>query len=240
MSEDTFVEAEIWSVARTNQGNAVLIRPIGADVAVPIFIGPLETQSIVIGLGGVQVPRPLTHDLAVNLIAACGRKVTRVEISDLKEGTFYGRIVLDSASGEEAIDSRPSDALAIAVRVKCRVFIAEHVVEEAGVPVELMAPKGEADSEGLPEGPSDLADLGMDAPAMEASEEFDILGGQGVSSLAGSDPGRARQDPEGRGGERMNEERRRLIEALEQAVANEDYEAAAVIRDRLRELEDEL
>ena len=57
------VEAEIWTIARTDQGNAVLVRPIGSESAVPIFIGQLEAQSILIGLGNVPMPRPLTHDL---------------------------------------------------------------------------------------------------------------------------------------------------------------------------------
>ena len=61
------VEAEIWTIARTDQGNAVLVRPIGSESAVPIFIGQLEAQSILIGLGNVPMPRPLTHDLFITL-----------------------------------------------------------------------------------------------------------------------------------------------------------------------------
>ncbi len=236
MSEDTFVEAEIWSVARTNQGNAILIRPVGADVAVPIFIGPLETQSIVIGLGGVKVPRPLTHDLLLSVLAYCGKKISRVEISDLKEGTFYARLVMEGKGGEDCVDARPSDALAVAVRAKCRVFIAEHVVEEAGVPVDLLMPERQ---EGVAGNAEDAA-MGMDgdAPAMEAAEDLDVLGGQGLSGIITrpeTDGGLPRKSEPS-----MEEERRKLMEALERAVTEEDYEAAAVIRDKLRELEDEL
>jgi bifunctional DNase/RNase len=61
------VEAEIWTIARTEQGNAVLIRPIGSESAVPIFMGQLEAQSILIGLGSVPMPRPLTHDLFIKI-----------------------------------------------------------------------------------------------------------------------------------------------------------------------------
>src|SRR5512137_854689 len=60
---EMLVPAEVWTVAKAEQGNAVLVRPLGLDVAVPIFIAPLEAQSIMIGLGSVKMPRPLTHDL---------------------------------------------------------------------------------------------------------------------------------------------------------------------------------
>jgi len=138
MAEETFVEAEIWTVAQTDQGNVVLVRPKGSEIAVPIFIGQLETQSILIGMGGVEVPRPLTHDLLLNLLNALGVLISRVEIHDLREGTFYARLVLVFQSREIVVDSRPSDAIGLAVRSLCPVFIAESVVEEAGISVNLV------------------------------------------------------------------------------------------------------
>ena len=135
------VEAEIWTIARTEQGNAVLVRPIGADSAVPIFIGQLEAQSILIGIGNVPMPRPLTHDLFVLLFKRLGVSVDKIEITSLKEGTFFSRIILHYEEEEISVDSRPSDALGIAARTKCPLFIDERIVDEAGVPLSTITKK---------------------------------------------------------------------------------------------------
>ena len=88
------VEAEIWTVARTDKGNAVLVKPVGSDRAVPIFIGQLEAQSILFGLASVPVPRPMTHDLFISVLEKSNITIDRVEITDLKDRTFYSRLVL--------------------------------------------------------------------------------------------------------------------------------------------------
>ena len=196
MEGQTFVEAEIWTVAQTDQGNVVLVRPKESDLAVPIFIGQLETQSILIGMGGIEVPRPLTHDLLLSLLSTLNAEMTRIEIHDLREGTFYARMLLRVEGREIVVDARPSDAIGVAVRARCPVFIAESVVEEAGISVNLVAGLhlGEAES------PSPEA-AGAIAPA---SSEGEVA---------------------------------RLRAELEAAVADENYERAAEIRDKLRELE---
>jgi bifunctional DNase/RNase len=133
------VEAEIWTIAQTEQGNAVLIRPLGSDISVPVFIGQFEAQSILIGYGEVVIPRPLTHDLLLNLIHRLGLELVRVELYDLRDSTFYARLILSgkgfSGNRSLVLDSRPSDAFALVVRSKCPVFISQKVVEEAGIPV---------------------------------------------------------------------------------------------------------
>ena len=137
------VEAEIWTIARTDQGNAVLVRPIGGETAVPIFIGQLEAQSILIGLGSVPMPRPLTHDLFLNLFSMIGIELQRVEITALKEGTFYAQLILSRDDDELIVDARPSDSIGIAVRAKCPVYIDEAVVDEAGISVSAVTSGGE-------------------------------------------------------------------------------------------------
>ncbi len=127
------VEAEIWTIARNEQGNAVLVRPLGSDSAVPIFIGQLEAQSILIGMGNVPMPRPLTHDLFLTLFKRLKAEVERIEITSLKEGTFFSRIIIKFEEEEHIIDARPSDALGIATRCKCPIFIDEAIVDEAGI-----------------------------------------------------------------------------------------------------------
>lgn len=133
------VEAEIWTVARTDKGNAVLVKPVGSDRAVPIFIGQLEAQSILFGLANVPVPRPMTHDLFISVLEKANIAIERVEITDLKERTFYSRLILRQGMKKIVVDSRPSDSLGIASRVHCPVYIAESIVDEAGVAVNLIA-----------------------------------------------------------------------------------------------------
>ena len=128
-------EAEIWGVAETADGYMIFIKPLKSRYSVPIFIGQLEAQAILIGFGGISISRPLTPDLLLNLIKEANFTLYRVEINDLREQTFYGRLVLKKrVSGKELIlDCRPSDALALAVRSKIPIFIAEKVVKEAGI-----------------------------------------------------------------------------------------------------------
>lgn len=130
------VEAEIWTVAKTDQGNAVLVKPVDGDKAVPIFIGPLEAQNILLGLSEVDIPRPLTHDLLLSLLTTLGARLVRVDIHTLAEDTYYSNIVLEHAGRRYEIDARPSDSLALAVRADCPIYIDLDMVEESGVSLE--------------------------------------------------------------------------------------------------------
>ncbi|MDR0449831.1 MAG: bifunctional nuclease family protein [Treponema sp.] len=139
---DDMLEAEIWTVARTFQGNAVLLRPLGSDTVVPVFIGQLETQPILLGLGDVKVKRPLTSDLFLEILRRLGCALFRVELHEIRDNTFYARLLLSGRGYSEAkpliLDSRPSDAFALAARCKCPVYVAPSVLEKAGVPAELI------------------------------------------------------------------------------------------------------
>ena len=129
------VEAEVWTVAHTEQGNVVLIKPLGSDSAVPIFIGQIEAQSILIGLGNVPMPRPLTHDLFLNVLDESKIVLERVEIIDFKNDTYYAQIQLKHGMKKLVIDARPSDSIALAVRKKCPIFISEDIVNDTGIPL---------------------------------------------------------------------------------------------------------
>jgi hypothetical protein len=192
------VPAEVWTVAKAEQGNAVLVRPLGLDVAVPIFIAPLEAQSILIGLGSVKMPRPLTHDLLITVMENLEASVNRVEITALKEGTYYAKLILESSGSEIAIDARPSDCLALAVRMKCPIYIDEAVVDEAGISVKMVEEKNrEARQEESSEAPT--------IPEMPPlAQEAEMAG---------------------------------LRKRLDAAIEEENYEEAARLRDRIRELE---
>jgi bifunctional DNase/RNase len=132
------VPAEVWTVAKAEHGSAVLIRPVGSDVAVPIFIGQAEAQAILIGLGSITIPRPLTHDLFIATLRHLKTEISRVEITELKNDTFFARLIVTHKGNDISIDSRPSDCIALAVRVKCPLFIDEFVVDKAGISVNVV------------------------------------------------------------------------------------------------------
>ena len=134
------LQAEIWTIAQTREGCAVLLRPRGKNVAVPIFVGQLEVQSILIGKEGISLPRPLTHDLFIQLIDSLNLVLERAEIHELKNNTFHARLVITGDEhGREnplILDSRPSDAFGLAARRKCPIFISADIVKETGIPLD--------------------------------------------------------------------------------------------------------
>jgi len=130
------IQAEIWTVAKTEQGNAVLLRPRGSSVVVPIFIGQIEAQSILIGMGNVQMPRPNTHELMMNIFQDMDLILEKIEIPDIQEGVFRATLFLKNNLESLTKDSRPSDALALAVRQNCPIFLADSVIDEAGIPLD--------------------------------------------------------------------------------------------------------
>ena len=119
---------------------ALILKEINGNRRLPIIIGAFEAQSIALEIEGIKPPRPLTHDLMKNIIDALGFQVSEVTISELRDGTFYARLLLDNSVNEE-IDSRPSDAIALAVRFGVPIFVAEDVMTEAG-----FIPEGEEET----------------------------------------------------------------------------------------------
>jgi bifunctional DNase/RNase len=108
----------------------VLLRDSGSDRFLPIWIGAVEATAIAFAQQGVQPERPLTHDLLRDVIAALGRTVTRVDITDLRDGIFYAELVFDNGV---SVSARPSDAIALALRTGSPLFAADHVLDEAAV-----------------------------------------------------------------------------------------------------------
>lgn len=105
------------------------------DRELPIFIGPFEAMSILAALGGGAPERPLAHDLVRSVVDRLGASIESVIIDDLFQGTFYARILLTDSDGQTVgIDSRPSDAIAVGVRAKVPIRVAERVMKEAGRP----------------------------------------------------------------------------------------------------------
>lgn len=133
------VPADIWTVVKAQDGNAVLIRPTGTDSVVPIFVDPSIAHSIVMGLGDVHAARPLTHDLFIAVLGRLDAEVNRIEITAINDSIFYARLIVLQDDEEMVIDARPSDCVALAVRVKCPIFIDEEVISHAGMPVSSVA-----------------------------------------------------------------------------------------------------
>lgn len=127
------VKIESIRVSLMSQYRVVILKDLSSNRYLPIWIGPYEADAITIHLQEVQVPRPLTHDLIVKIIEELDARVDHVYVSDLSNDTFYARIVLKVKDRELSIDSRPSDAVAIAVRVECPIYVSEEVMERAGV-----------------------------------------------------------------------------------------------------------
>ena len=177
---------EIWSILKTSHGNAILLKPKDMETAVPIFIGALEMQSILIGKEGMSLARPHTHDLFLNMLSHVNLSIKKVEIYELKDDIFHARLIITGGEYTKesplVLDSRPSDAIAIAARKKCPICIALSVIEQTGVPLSLF-----------------------------------------INDLE----------------ENIEDQHKSLREQLEQAVAEEEYEQAAEIRDLLKMLEED-
>ncbi|MCS7081584.1 MAG: DUF151 domain-containing protein [Bacteroidetes bacterium] len=115
---------------------ALILQEVAGSRRLPIIIGAFEAQAIAIELEKVRPPRPMTHDLMRNMLEALNVHVQEVYIHDLRDGTFYAQIRYEHNGLEDALDARPSDAIALAVRVEAPIYVAESVLEEAGIPVE--------------------------------------------------------------------------------------------------------
>ena len=107
---------------------ALILKEVNGLRRLPIIIGAFEAQSIALEMEGIKPPRPLTHDLLKNVMELLGASLTDVFINDLKDGTFYARLSLDT----QEVDSRPSDAIALAVRYNVPIYVADKVMDEAG------------------------------------------------------------------------------------------------------------
>ena len=126
---------------------ALILKEVNGNRQLPIIIGAFEAQSIALEMEGIKPPRPLTHDLLRNIIDALGCEIEEVVISDLRDGTFFATITVDN----QQIDSRPSDAIALAVRSGISIYVVEKVMQEAAyIPESELEPHSQYNSEKFP------------------------------------------------------------------------------------------
>tara|TARA_B100000287_G_scaffold346760_1_gene334473 strand:- start:806 stop:1345 length:540 start_codon:yes stop_codon:yes gene_type:complete len=165
----------------SSRSYAVLLKEKNSEKVLPILVGSFEAQSIALALEVVETPRPLTHDLICEIIKKIDAKLISVNISKLNDGVFYAKLKIKGLKfGIKQIDSRPSDAISIALRLNAQIYVSPEVIKEAGV---------------------DQADI---------SEESSIIPKYSIEDLELK---------------------------LKKAVEKEEYEKAAKIRDRLKELD---
>ena len=133
MSDMIEVVIDSIRVSLMSQQRIVILREQGAERYLPIWIGIYEAESITIALQEVEVARPLTHDLMKNVFQRLNARILRVEVVSLRDDTFYGNIVIEANGEIINIDSRPSDAVAIAVRAHVPILVARSVMDAAGI-----------------------------------------------------------------------------------------------------------
>jgi bifunctional DNase/RNase len=205
------VQVEILGISTSPSSNgayALILQESDGQRRLPIVIGAFEAQAIALEMEGIRPPRPMTHDLLKNAIETLGATLVEVIINDLNDGTFYAQLVLDTASGE--IDSRPSDAIALAVRFQAPIFITEEVMSEAGF---------------VPEGSDGDTLIGGDDDDDDDDTDTFLRAAQAESEQPKRESRRQPSKPKTR--------LEVLQQELDKAIAQEDYEKAAVLRDEI-------
>ncbi len=137
------IELNVHSVLYSllSRHRVVLLKEVQGERYLPIWIGMYESEAIAMRLQGASVPRPLTHDLLANVISEMGGTVQYIVVNDLNDSTFFARIAIQMSRGPRAsgevqlVDSRPSDAIALAVRVSVPIYADESVMDKAGIVV---------------------------------------------------------------------------------------------------------
>ena len=186
------VEVKRISYYPPSKGYAVLLQEKDSNRSLPIIVGSNEAQAIALYLEGVDMPRPMTHDLLINVLDSLESDIRQVTIARMKNGTFFAEIeVSNSQVGDIIIDSRPSDAIAIALRTMTPIYVSDEVMERAGI-------------------------------------DNYTTGGEVVETVSSDDLSKE----ESAGSVIEN-----LAEALEKAISEEEYEVAARLRDRIKQLE---
>ena len=181
-----------------NKGYAVILKETDGERQIPIIVGSNEAQAIAMAIEGIEMPRPLTHDLMLDIIHSVDVDIKHIEISDIREGTFFAKIVMTTVSyGDVSIDSRPSDAIALALRSMAPIYLHEVIFNSV-----------------------DFFEKPQKTENVEEVEDSSFETTKFLEPITNS--------------EDMIDN---LNEALERAVEEEEYEVAARLRDRIKEIE---
>jgi len=135
-------------VSLMNNQRVVILKEKGTNYYLPIWIGPAEADAIAVKLQNVELPRPLTHDLLQSMISTLGGTLNYIVVNDLQNDTFYAKLYISVNGQQMEVDSRPSDAIALAVRTGVPIYVEESVLDKAGIMLD--EDTGKPVSEGKP------------------------------------------------------------------------------------------
>jgi uncharacterized protein len=172
---EVFVES--IRVNMTNYKRVVMLKEKTSTRYLPIWIGHFEADAIAIPMQNVPVSRPLTHDLLGGVLGQLGAKLTQVVINELADETFYAKLIIDVDGRHVEVDSRPSDAIALAIRAKVPIFVDESVLDQAGMVLEPEAE--ETEGEGAEPGELDEGKLTVFKDFIETLDIEDLGKGGG-------------------------------------------------------------
>ena len=205
------IEAKVHSLAITDKGFVVMLKPINSERVIPVFIDYLQAQSMATALFNYKMGRPLTHDLINSIFKNCNIRLVNIIIDNVHLDTYYSKLVIDHNGKNIFIDARPSDAIALALRFQASIFIEEHVIEKVGMVLE---------------------DSSENAKEMELKSgipyNYQVFDKENNSENTKKDLKSNESDA------KTKEEIQKL---LEQAVKEERYEDAAKYRDELNNLD---
>ena len=166
------------SYSQTQSGAyALVLTEESGDRRIPIIVGGFEAQSIAIQLEGLKPPRPLTHDLFMNFANSFSIDLLEVNIHKLEEGVFYSKLLCDNGEKKLTIDTRTSDAIALALRFKCPIYTTEEIMERAGIVLEFGS---EEKSSGLSENATVSDSV---TPSSVSSTEYEDLTTQELNEM---------------------------------------------------------
>lgn len=155
---------------------AVILGEVNGTKRLPIVIGGFEAQAIAVALENLQPKRPLTHDLFTIMLSVFNVSLREVLIYKLEDGIFYAQLVCSNADGIINIDCRTSDAIALAIRVECKIYSYDNIIDVAGIIMENL-------ERGMPEAPATPIGAGQDQPEERASQGTKTLGSMSIEEL---------------------------------------------------------
>lgn len=172
------IPVKISDISLSNLGFVVFLRSLDEDRTLPIFIGVPEAQAIAVQFNKLKTPRPLTHDLLKTILTLLNCRISKVVVNDLIENTFYAKIYLENDKQKYLIDSRPSDAIALALRFEIPIYVEEKVMiqsaiessQEEGEPLDENKEEVEQDQETPPRKKTPLEEL-QDQLSLAVTEE---------------------------------------------------------------------
>jgi uncharacterized protein len=238
MTIDMEMTIESLATDRRSRQQMIWLRSSDGQMVIPIVIGSTEAMSIYVELTGERAPRPLTHDLLKNILDHFESQVQEVRIVDLKEGIFFAELIITVEGRQLRLDARPSDSIALALRYKAPVYMAEAILKEAGYRDDIGAEEAVGEQIDASElealAASAEGETFLDVEEPEAEEDEEVLGEAVDRLLDEIDPEEPTEPTLKRGSKR--EQIDKLKEKMKRASKKEQYEEAGRLRDEIEKL----